>query len=249
MNQKIYRIDLNCDVGEGVGNEAELFAHISSCNIACGGHAGDDTSMLEIAALSGQFGLRAGAHPSYPDRENFGRKSMSLTEAELAETLGEQLRRMDQAARHAGVKLRHIKAHGALYNDLAADPGLARKYLDILEPYKPERVLYVPVGSHISEMAKNSGFTVWEEGFADRAYNTDYSLVSRSVKGAVLTRPETVLTQVFGMVVRGRVKTLEGPVIDLSPRTICVHGDTPGALEILTYLSQELPKKSIHRIS
>ncbi|MBC2840454.1 5-oxoprolinase subunit PxpA [Robiginitalea sp. SC105] len=246
---KTYNIDLNCDVGEGVGNESSLFPLISSCNIACGGHAGDPDTMREIAALAGQFGIRAGAHPSYPDRAHFGRKSLTLSRAALAETIREQLTLMDEAARDAGVALRHIKAHGALYNDIAGDRELAGAFLEIIRPYKHNRLIYVPAGSLIARMAVEEGFKVWEEGFADRAYNPDGSLVSRSVVGALLTDPEKVCEQVRGMVKNGTVRTLEGTVIPLSPQTICVHGDTPGALEILTYLSLELPKESIQLLS
>lgn len=244
-----YEIDLNCDVGEGVGNEPELFPHISSCNIACGGHAGNRASMKEIVTLAGKAGVRAGAHPSYPDRENFGRKHMKLSARELEETLLEQLKLMDEVAGAAGVPLHHIKAHGALYNDLAANPDLAREYLRILTPYRESRVLFVPAGSELMRLASSLGYTTWGEAFADRAYNADGSLVARSTPGAVIHEAPRVFRQVRDLVVAGRVTTLTGPEIRLSPDTICIHGDTPGALEILMYLSLELPKESIRLLS
>lgn len=249
MTMAQYQIDLNCDVGEGVGNERHLFPHISSCNIACGGHAGNRDTMKEIVTLAGKSGVRAGAHPSYPDRENFGRKHMDLTVGELEETLGEQLRLMDEVAATAGVPLHHIKAHGALYNDLAANPALAREYLRILSPYRKSRVLFLPAGTELLHLASSRGYTVWAEAFADRAYNADGSLVARSEPGAVLTEAPRVFRQVRDLVVTGRATTPEGGEILLSPDTICIHGDTPGALEILMYLSLELPKESIRLLT
>ena len=249
MTMPNFEIDLNCDVGEGVGNEQELFPHISSCNIAGGGHAGNRESMKEIVTLAGKAGVRAGAHPSYPDRENFGRKHMQLTARELEESLLEQLQLLDEVAAAAGVPLHHIKAHGALYNDLAENPALAREYLRILTPYRESRVLFVPAGSDLMRRASSLGYRVWGEAFADRAYNADGSLVARSEPGAVLTEAPRVFRQVRDLVLRGRATTPEGREIKLSPDTICIHGDTPGALEILMYLSLELPKESIRLLS
>lgn len=249
MTMAHYEVDLNCDVGEGVGNERQLFPYISSCNIACGGHAGNRASMEEIVCLAGEAGVRPGAHPSYPDRENFGRKSMDLSVAELEETLLQQLRLMDEAAASAGVPLHHIKAHGALYNDLAANPALAREYFRILAPYRDSRVLFLPAGSDLPGLASSLGYTVWAEAFADRAYNADGSLASRSEPGAVLTEAPRVFRQVRDLVVTGRATTPDGQEIQLVPDTICIHGDTPGALEILMYLSLELPKESIQLLS
>ncbi len=239
-------IDLNCDVGEGVGNEAGLFPLISSCNIACGGHAGDPGLMRDLIRLAMDYGLKIGAHPSYPDREHFGRRRMELTERQLRESLGRQLEAMHSALSACGARLHHIKAHGALYNDLAGMPELAQQYLDFLDPYRGQLVLFSLYGSMFSEKARAHGFEVWEEGFADRAYRCNGSLVSRKEAGAVLERPEEVLEQVIGMVREGKVACEGDRFLPINVDTICVHGDTPQALEILTYLSRKLVNASIH---
>ena len=247
MRRNPISVDLNCDVGEGLGNEEALFPHLSSCSIACGGHAGDRRTMGEIARLSKAFGIRAGAHPSYPDREHFGRRSLSLTPAELRESLSGQIRLLEEAAAGAGIRLRHIKAHGALYNDLAADPGLGEQYLNILEPFKSSYILYVPFGSRFAKTAELSGFRVWQEGFADRAYRDDGSLVSRTSPGAVLHEPEKVFDQVRQMVREHTVTTSNNRVIPLRPETVCIHGDNAEALRILAYLTLKLPDAGIRK--
>lgn len=241
-----HSIDLNCDVGEGVGNEAGLFPLISSCNIACGGHAGDPDLMRSLIRLAMDHGLKIGAHPSYPDREHFGRRSMELPENELHESLGRQLDAMHGALGACGARLHHIKAHGALYNDLAFKPALAKQYLDFLDPYRGQVILFSLYGSIFSELARLRGFEVWEEGFADRAYRCDGSLVPRSRDGAMLQLPEQVLEQIIAMVREERVACEEGWFHPMKVDTVCVHGDTPKALEILTYLSRKLANASIH---
>ncbi len=241
MSTPAFSIDVNCDMGEGVGNEAQILPLVSSCNLACGGHAGSPELLLEILGLAKKLGVRAGAHPSYPDRKNFGRLSMTLSKVELAQTIQEQIAVFQHAAERTGTRMHHIKAHGALYNDLAADPHLAQIYLEVLEPFKNAAILFAPCGSLFAKLAYSQGFTVWEEAFGDRAYNADGSLVSRRLEGAVLSNPEVVLKQIIQMVCHRQVKTLQNKVYTLEPKTICVHGDTPGALEILMYLRRELP--------
>ncbi|SFR47849.1 UPF0271 protein [Robiginitalea myxolifaciens] len=241
MSERPLHIDINCDLGEGVGNEAQILPLISSCNLACGGHAGSPELLIEILELAKQHGVRAGAHPSYPDRKNFGRRSMSLSKEELTQTIQEQLAVYQLAADRTGTRMHHIKAHGALYNDLAADTQLAEIYLEALEPYKPTSILFAPCGSEFAKFAASHGFTIWEEAFGDRAYNTDGSLVSRKLEGAVLTNPKVVLEQIVRMVRQGLVNTWQNSTYALEPKTICLHGDTPGALEILMYLRRELP--------
>jgi UPF0271 protein len=234
-------IDLNCDAGEGVGNEPELFPFISSCSIACGGHAGDETSMEATIRLARQHGVKVGAHPAYPDREHFGRITMSIGRKDLQYSLENQLKGFMAVMRALDAPLHHIKAHGALYNDLATGGSLAESYLEVLEPYRQEAVLYVPCGSSFIGMAASRGFTIWEEGFADRAYEPDGSLVSRTRPGAVLTAPQTVFNQLREMVIGRRVKASNGSWISMEPRTYCLHGDTPNAVQILEYLKTALP--------
>lgn len=242
----MHSIDLNCDAGEGVGNEPELFPYISSCSIACGGHAGDRSSMEATIGLAREHGVRVGAHPAYPDRENFGRVSMAIGRQELQKSIKDQLSNFMEAMRARGASLHHIKAHGALYNDLARGGSLAGAYLEVLEPYRQQAVLYAPCGSPFIGMALSRGFAVWEEGFADRAYEPDGSLVSRTRAGAVLTEPEAVFSQLREMVLKRRVMTSDGSWIFMEPQTYCLHGDTPNAVGILEYLKTALQGALIH---
>lgn len=238
-------IDLNCDMGEGVGNEADLMPLISSCNIACGGHAGDRASMDICVSLALEHGVRIGAHPSYPDRDHFGRKSMVMGKEGLKAALEHQLGEFDTVLRGRGATFHHIKAHGALYNDLAKGGALAEDYLEALAPYQGRAALYVPAGSAFELIARGSGFVTVAEAFADRAYTEGGHLAPRNLPGAVLQRPERVLEQLREMVLKGQVRTLEGSLLPIVAQTFCIHGDTPGAFEILTYLSRELPKSEI----
>lgn len=240
-----HSIDLNCDVGEGVGNEASLFPWISSCNIACGGHAGDTASMLETATLATKHRVKIGAHPSYPDREHFGRAHMELDKEELQESIEQQITALLEVLGTLGLPLHHVKAHGALYNDLAAGGALALQYLEVLQRFGTNILVYAPCGSPFARLAGERGFQVWEEAFADRAYNADGSLVSRKKPGALLTSPRQVGEQVREMVLSGRVRCTDGSYFSLSPKTYCLHGDTPNAAEILTYLVKSLSGDSI----
>jgi UPF0271 protein len=244
MDEKF--IDINCDVGEGLGNEALLFPHISSCNLACGGHAGNETTMKEVISLAILHGVKVGAHPSYPDTANFGRKTMSLSAEELAESILSQLGVLVDLMQEKGIELHHIKAHGALYNDLARDEELALLYLKILSGYRSGVALYVPYGSVIAREAQKLGFKILYEAFGDRAYEEDLSLVSRTLAKALITSPQTVLRHLLNMIERNKVKTISGVEKTIVANTYCIHGDTANAYEILTYLSAELPKHHIH---
>ncbi|WP_445384937.1 5-oxoprolinase subunit PxpA [Robiginitalea sp. IMCC44478] len=240
-----YQIDLNCDVGEGMGNEADLFPMISSCNIACGGHAGDVQSMREMVFLGLESGLHLGAHPSYPDKTHFGRRSIRMGDREFHESIQQQLQALQQIIVQNKGSLHHIKAHGALYNDLASNLTLAETYLDALEPFKDSALLYVPCGSLFSRYALERGYRIWQEAFADRAYEADGSLVSRAKAGAVLSDPAVVYNQLVQMVQEKRVRCLGGAFFPVEADTYCLHGDGPNVLEILMYLSKHLPDKSI----
>ena len=239
-------IDLNCDVGEGVGNESLLFPFISSCSVACGGHAGDKASMIETVELALKHMVKIGAHPSYPDRDGFGRVSLHMEMDKLMVSISGQIRSLLQVLGDSQAALHHIKAHGALYNDLAKGGKLALAYLAAVEPFREMACLYAPCGSEFFDMAVSRGFRVWGEAFVDRAYEPDGSLVSRKKPGALLTSPAAVYQQVREMVLHCRVRSVEGSFWSLTPRTYCLHGDTPKAAEILTYLTEVLPRDSIH---
>lgn len=235
-------IDLNCDLGEGIGNEPEVLPLVSSCNIACGGHAGDIATMEWVVSLAKEHQVKIGAHPSYPDKANFGRVTVDLKSSELIATLREQINQLVLVCTEAGVRLHHIKAHGALYNDIAKGGDLAKVFLEAITPYKADIFLYVPAASTLEKLASEEGFRIKKEAFADRNYNPDLSLVSRRMDSALIVTPDLVLEHLLRMVTEGKVLTVSGTLIAIEADTYCIHGDTPNALQILTYLSQQLSK-------
>ena len=185
-------IDINCDVGEGLNNEHLLMPYISSCNIACGGHAGDKKTMAHVVSLASKYNVKIGAHPSYPDKENFGRKSIQISNEDLKESILNQVNSLEEVMNRFNVKLHHIKPHGALYNDLANDQFLALRFLKIIDKYKVTCFLYAPYGSAIAKEAKKNSFNIIYEVFADRNYNEDLSLVSRQHTSAILTHIDDI---------------------------------------------------------
>lgn len=239
-------IDINCDIGEGTADEALLFPFISSCNIACGGHAGDEASMREAVRLAKNNRLKIGAHPSYPDRANFGRLHMEMPAGAFKTAVRGQLASLDSILLQEKAIMHHIKPHGALYNDLVADRGLAALFLEGISAYKNQCRLYVPWGSAIAAEALSQGYKIDYEAFGDRRYTADGRLVSRKLAGAVIEDPKAVLEQLLMMIREQGVKTLNGTVIPIEAHTFCIHGDTPAAFQILTYLAGELPKHGIY---
>ncbi|MFS4491697.1 5-oxoprolinase subunit PxpA [Maribacter sp. 2308TA10-17] len=242
---KAYTIDINCDVGEGIGNEAELLPMISSCNIACGGHAGDVNTMTKVVRLAKENQVKVGAHPSYPDPENFGRISMDISSDVLITSIQNQMESFTSILKKEKVKMHHIKPHGALYNDIAKDASLAKIFLKSILNFKDIIFLYVPFNSVIENEALKQNFKIKNEAFGDRNYNEDLSLVSRKLPNAVLEKPEEVLPHLLSMVKEEQLKASDGSIIKVKADTYCIHGDTPSALQILTYLSKELPKHNI----
>lgn len=238
------QIDINSDVGEGVGNESQLMPLISSCNIACGGHAGDENTMGRTIHLALQHQVKIGVHPSFPDRLNFGRKMMDISSQDLVFSLKDQLTHFLNILKKEGGELHHIKPHGALYNAIAKKEDLANTFLDALEGLKGVPI-YLPYLSKIQRAAIKRDFRFYLEAFADRNYHTDLRLVSRLEKNAVINEPNRVLEHVLNMAKYGRVKTWDGDFVRMMAHTFCVHGDTPSALEILTYLHRELPNHNI----
>ena len=238
-------IDINCDVGEGVGNEAQLLPLISSCNIACGGHAGDEETAMWVIRLAKIHGVKIGAHPSYPDRENFGRKSIEISAQDLINSIQAQLDLFTSLLKKEEADLNHIKAHGALYNDLAKDSSLAKTFIQAIKPYMSTSKLYAPFNSVLARLAQASNIDVVNEAFADRRYNDDLSLVSRTSSQALITNPSEALDQIKSIAVNGRVTSVNGKKLTLKAETFCIHGDTPSALQILMYLVEELPGQQI----
>ncbi len=238
-------IDINSDIGEGQGNEAELLPLISSCSIACGGHAGDTESMESCIALARQMGVKIGAHPSYPDRKNFGRNSMNISAEKLVHSIRDQLSDFITILNHQQADLHHIKPHGALYNDMLQNRVLAETFISAVEPFMDGVKLYAPYNSALAIVADQHKMKVSYEAFADRNYNKDLSLVSRSKPDALITSPQAVLEHLIRMVRLDEVRTLQGDIVPIKASTYCIHGDTASALQILTYLVEELPGQRI----
>jgi UPF0271 protein len=213
------RIDLNADVGEIAGEEP-LYALISSANIACGGHAGDETSMRRSVELAMHHGVAIGAHPSYPDRAGFGRVSIVMDSNALARAIAEQILALTRIAEAAGGTVVHVKPHGALYNDAATHPEIADAIAAGVASVSPSLVLVGLAGSAAIDSWAGRGLVPITEGFADRAYDANGLLVPRSIDGALITDPKAAAAQA--------VRLAEQGLCD----TICVHGDTPGALSI-----------------
>lgn len=235
-------IHINCDLGEGGGNDASLMPLISACNIACGGHAGTLESMQETIALALKNDVEIGAHPSYPDKENFGRRSMDFPAEELKRILFAQILSLKQIAEAEGGKLNHVKPHGALYNDAAKDEKIAGIVLDAVLEFDQNLQIYAPPNSVISRLSEGKVKVIFE-AFADRNYNQDYSLVSREESNALITRKEEVFKHLFSMVSGEEITCKNGRKIPCKASTFCLHSDTPNSLEILRFLKEKFGEK------
>ncbi|SHI76633.1 UPF0271 protein [Mesonia phycicola] len=239
------QIDINCDLAEGGKFDAQLMPLISSCNIACGGHFGNQTTINTAVKLAAKYGVNIGAHPSYPDPNNFGRKSIDMSLDDLKTTLKNQILKVKIAAENLGKKLHHVKPHGALYNDLVRDEKKAHVLVDLVEEIDVELVLFVPPKSVIKQIAQ-SRLKIWVEGFADRNYEADFSLVSRSKNNAVLHQKEAVFQHVFSMIFKGKIQLKKDTFLHANFNTICVHSDTENSVEILSYLKEKLTANNIN---
>ncbi|SNS46992.1 UPF0271 protein [Belliella buryatensis] len=225
--------DLNCDLGEGISNDGELMPFLGSCNIACGGHAGNEASIRRTLLLSQSSGVKAGAHPSYPDLENFGRKHVSLSKLAFQNTILAQLELFANGANELNIPMHHIKPHGALYNRLAVDEVESDWFIELMLSHFPNTILFVPPKSVIERKANEKGILIFREVFADRTYQDDLTLVSRSHPQALLTDPQHVIAHIKNMVELKSIKTINGKLVPVDAETLCIHGDNPAALEIL----------------
>jgi 5-oxoprolinase (ATP-hydrolysing) subunit A len=222
-------IDLNADVGEGCGQDAALMPLISSANIACGGHAGDAESMRDAVALALEHAVAIGAHPSFPDREHFGRQEMLLPAHKLHECIVAQIESLASIAQKQGTQLRHVKPHGALYNMAARDEALAETVVTAIRSVDPSLMLFGLAGSALLVVAGRLGLRAISETFADRAYRADGSLLPRNQQGSVLHDDTVVAARAVAMVQDGAVIAVDGSRVALRADTICLHGDSPGA--------------------
>ena len=241
---KLKEIDINVDLGEGSGNDAQLMPLISSCSIACGGHVGDETSMRSSVRLAMKHSVKIGAHPSFPDTDNFGRKILTMTKSELSDSMFHQLLRFYAVCEVENAPIHHIKLHGALYNFAAVDAPTADAVVEGIIATHIRPKLYVPFHSILAKKAENLLPLVYE-AFIDRRYNDDLSLVSRHEENAVISSPEAAWNQLYDMISRGEVSTVQNNRFPINANTFCIHGDNKSSVEILEYIRVKMKEHAI----
>lgn len=239
------QIDLNADLGEGAPHDRELLAIVSSANISCGVHAGDADTIANAIRLAQARGVRIGAHPSFPDRENFGRKPMQLPSASLRNHVLYQLHALRGMVQTEGAALSHVKFHGALYNQAAADGRLAEELALILQEFDPQLAVVGLAGGALLRCVTQLGMTALAEGFVDRRYTADGALLPRSDNRAVIHDPVQAVAQGLEMIRDARVTTVDGQCIEVHIDTLCIHGDTPEALVFAQSLAVALESAGV----
>jgi len=232
------RMDINCDLGEGAGNDEALMPLISSANIACGFHAGDTSTMLQTIRLARRHKVAIGAHPSYDDRNNFGRRNMNLGASEIFSLVRRQVQGMYNLCRAEGEHLHHVKPHGALYNQGAADPVIAAAIIAAVKYVSPSLMIYGLSGSHLISEAGSAGLPAVAEAFMDRTYQEDGTLTPRSEKGALIDSIDSAIEQALSLALDRQVKTINGTLVRLEVQTICIHGDGSQAVALANALSK-----------
>lgn len=228
-------IDLNADVGESfgrwsLGDDAAMISSVSSVNVACGFHAGDAGTMYAACLAAAEAGTAVGAHPGYRDLSGFGRRALAMEPEVLTGEVIYQIGALQSLALAAGTQVSYIKPHGALYNTIAHDPGQAQAVIDAVRAVNPDLPLVVLPGSVVGKLAGEAGLRTVAEAFADRAYNPDGTLLSRARPGAVLEDLSEITDHVLRLALDGKIQAVDGTVIDVAAESICVHGDTPGAV-------------------
>ncbi len=239
------QIDLNADLGEGGAFDRELLVLVSSANISCGAHAGDRSTIEPAIAYAVERGVRIGAHPSYPDRENFGRLAMQLPFASLRQHLLMQLHYVQDLACEQQATLSHIKPHGALYNQLAKDQQLAEAFINIVQEFNPRLPIVGLAGGVVLQLAHEKGLNTISEVFADRRYHNDGSLVARSEANAVIEDVDEAIVQSLKVIKTGHIQSVDGSLVPVLANTLCVHGDSKIALEFAQKLRQCLEQEGI----
>jgi len=238
------KIDVNCDMGESygtwrMGDDEALMPHITSASVACGWHAGDPVVMRSTVRLAKRHGVRIGAHPGYPDLLGFGRRPMQVSQEEARDYILYQIGALAAFAKAEGIRLQHVKPHGALYNVAVKDRDLSCAIAQAVAEADPALILVGPPDSEIVRAGWGAGLKVAREGFGDRAYNEDGSLVSRKTPGALVTDPDAVADRVL-LMLEGKVRAITGRIIAVTVDTICLHGDTPGVPAIAKRLRERL---------
>ena len=238
-------IDLNCDMGEGMGNEEALMPFISSANIACGYHAGNEAEMKRVVELCIKNNVAIGAHPSFADKENFGRTEMYLPNDEIYQLIKKQIEILNTITVAAGVKLHHVKPHGALYNMAAKDAGLTAAIAKAVKDFDAGLIFYGLSGSVMIDEANKSGLQTASEVFADRTYQPDASLTSRKQANALITDTVLAIEQVMQMINDKTVTSINGATVSIKADTVCIHGDGKYAVEFAKALYNSLQNAGI----
>jgi UPF0271 protein len=233
-------IDLNCDLGEGIGNDAALMPLISSASIACGAHAGDESTMRATVRLAMRHGVAIGAHPGYADRSSFGRIELRLGASETEALVASQIRLMLEICRDLGARMNHVKPHGALYNRACRDRSVADAVVRAITGVDSGSLLFAPAGSALWDAAQTAGITPVAEIFADRTYQRDGRLTPRSRPGAILADPTAAAQQAVRAVRKGRIVATDGGEVVVAAQTVCVHGDAPHAVAVLAAVHRAL---------
>ena len=244
------RIDLNCDMGESfgvytLGYDEAAMPYVTSINVACGFHASDPLNMLNTVKLAKKYNLAIGAHPAFPDLVGFGRRVMAASKEEIFADVAYQIGALAGICQTQGLKLQHVKAHGALYNMAEKDIVVGTAIAEAIKSVDPDLYMLCSCGSPMVKAAQAAGVKYVEEAFADRAYTKEGTLVPRSQPGAVIHDVKVVAERVLGLVQTGKVQAIDGTEIALKADTICVHGDTPGAVEMIKEIRELLEKQGI----
>ena len=243
-------IDLNCDMGESfgaysIGADAEVMRSITSANVACGYHGGDPAVMRRTVRMARDAGVAVGAHPGYPDLVGFGRREMKVAPQEVEDMVLYQIGALAAIAGSEGVRLQHVKAHGALYNQAVRDRMLADAIARAIQAFDRSLIMFVLPESELHRAAEAAGLPLAREGFADRSYESDGSLTPRAKPGSVIHDPTEVVRRAVRMATEGRITATDGSEIILRVDTICTHGDTPGAHELTRLLRAGLEEAGV----
>jgi 5-oxoprolinase (ATP-hydrolysing) subunit A len=238
-------VDINADLGEGAGHDQELFELISSANIATGFHAGDSDTMHAAVSAAKKHGVAVGAHPSFFDRENFGRKELKVSNQEVFDAVTYQLGIFQAIADALDMRPNHVKPHGALYNMAVRDQYLADAIVRAIASVDPKLILFAPDKSELAHAGEAHGLQIAREIFADRNYLNDGWLVPRTRPDALLADPNEAAERVLRMLREGKVRSVEGRDVDVRGETICVHSDTPGAVEFARELRKQLEQEGV----
>ncbi len=238
-------IDINCDMGESfghfrIGRDEDIMPYITSCNIACGFHGGDPLTIENSLKLAKKFGLKVGAHPSYPDLAGFGRRSMQIPTDELRALITYQIAALKGMAESLGLRLHHVKPHGALYHAATENEAIAKALLEAILAIDPQLAVYGPADIGWHQMAEAKGIRYVHEAFADRQYREDGSLISRNHPQALLHKPDQIAKRALKLLRQGTLTTLSGKEIKVTTQTLCIHGDHPQAPQIAKKLYESM---------